>query len=70
MVALRPKRIRLLDDATQPPANAATGVMRELAFRGEGWLALAGLTAAHQPTAVKPSGLTSALSATPISRRP
>ena len=42
-VALRPERIRLLDDATPPAANAATGVLRELAFRGEGWTALVAL---------------------------
>jgi putrescine transport system ATP-binding protein len=43
-VALRPERIRLLDGtAATPEANAATGVLRELAFRGEGWTALVAL---------------------------
>ena len=41
-LALRPERIRLL--AGPPPAtNAVAGTLRELAYRGDGWIALVAL---------------------------
>jgi putrescine transport system ATP-binding protein len=44
-VALRPERIRLLEQGgARPPANAASGVLRDLAYRGEGWVALVALS--------------------------
>lgn len=44
-VALRPERIRLLEPgAALPPANAASGMLRDLAYRGEGWVALVALS--------------------------
>jgi putrescine transport system ATP-binding protein len=41
-VALRPERIRLLT-GPPPAANAAAGILRELAYRGDGWIALVAL---------------------------
>ena len=41
-VALRPERIRLLA-GTAPATNAAAGTLRELAYRGDGWIAVVAL---------------------------
>ncbi|SDB15699.1 putrescine transport system ATP-binding protein [Belnapia rosea] len=41
-VALRPERIRLLP-GTPPATNAVTGLLRDLAYRGDGWMALVAL---------------------------
>jgi len=38
--ALRPEWIRLLPEAAAPAVNGARGTLRELAYRGEEWLAL------------------------------
>ncbi len=41
-VALRPERIRLLT-GRPPAANGVAGVLRDLAYRGDGWMALVAL---------------------------
>ncbi|MDB5372958.1 MAG: transporter ATP-binding protein, partial [Belnapia sp.] len=41
-MALRPERIRLLA-GPPPPFNAVAGTLRDLAYRGDGWLALVAL---------------------------
>ncbi|MBL6076912.1 ABC transporter ATP-binding protein [Belnapia sp. T18] len=41
-VALRPERIRLLPGAP-PVANGVGGVLRDIAYRGDGWMALVAL---------------------------
>ena len=55
-VALRPERIRLLPspaDAPQAP-NTATGSLRELAYRGEAWVALVATAGGQVLRAVLP----------------
>ncbi|MBV1797488.1 TOBE domain-containing protein [Siccirubricoccus sp. G192] len=42
-MALRPERIRLLPGTAPPAANGAAGVLRDLAYRGEGWVAVVAL---------------------------
>ena len=39
-VALRPERIRLLPGGTMPAENAVAGTLRDLAYRGEAWIAV------------------------------
>ena len=56
-VALRPERIHLL--AGPPPAaNAASGVLRELAYRGDGWIALVAMPGGVELRVALPAGAT------------
>ena len=54
-VALRPERIRLLP-GPPPAANAAAGVLRDLAYRGDGWMALVALPDGTELRVALPAG--------------
>ncbi len=55
-VALRPERIRLLPSAADPPGapNTAAGALRDLAYRGEAWVALVETAGGQVVRAVAP----------------
>ena len=56
-VALRPERVRLLAEAKATGAmNTATGTLRELAYRGEAWVALVATAGGQVLRAVLPGG--------------
>ena len=55
-VALRPERIRLLPETSAPPINAASGVLRELAYRGDAWVALVAADGGQVVRVVLPGG--------------
>ncbi|MBD0271506.1 MAG: ABC transporter ATP-binding protein [Acetobacteraceae bacterium] len=56
-VAVRPERIRLLPSADAPRVpNAATGTLRELAYRGEAWVALVATAGGQVLRVVLPGG--------------
>ncbi|MBL6458619.1 ABC transporter ATP-binding protein [Belnapia sp. T6] len=54
-VALRPERIRLLPGAP-PAANGAAGVLRDLAYRGDAWMALVALPDGTELRVALPAG--------------
>ena len=56
-VAVRPERIRLLPPSDAPPApNTAAGTLRELAYRGEAWVALVETAGGQVLRVVVPGG--------------
>ncbi|WP_084112289.1 ABC transporter ATP-binding protein [Belnapia moabensis] len=55
-VALRPERIRLLEGAP-PGANGVAGVLRDLAYRGDGWMALVALPDGTELRVALPAGV-------------
>ncbi len=56
-LALRPERIRLLPPGAAPPAeNGVGGRLRELAYRGEAWLALVATAGGQELRVSLPSG--------------
>ena len=63
-MALRPERIRLLPGAP-PPTNGVAGELRDLAYRGDGWMALVALPDGAELRVALPAG---AAPPAPVSR--
>jgi hypothetical protein len=55
-VALRPERVRLLPPGAPGEANTAAGTLRDLAYRGEAWVALVATTGGQVLRVVVPGG--------------
>ncbi|WP_135468711.1 ABC transporter ATP-binding protein [Crenalkalicoccus roseus] len=65
-VALRPERIRLVDERRAPAENAAAGTLRDLAYRGEAWLALVATAGGQELRVSLPGGATPPAPGAPV----